>query len=261
MDTPNIRNIAFQDYIKMHWSAGSQRLEDDGGDIIVQYPDMDAYAKEHGEEVMETRLEGYMLGIHGEYSDINVYVRYTVLVRWTFSTIDGVIEMVDEQMRNSFSQSHPEFTVKEVSNPVMSMKPQIMSLRPDKEGFHARVKMFDTDRPKDYKDISISVKRRPEGDKIEVKSAVRKGRKVKGYIAHRRGWDAVEENRALQLRNQNVSYRDIGTVLNRSASSVATKFYRPKTWSVAGWVVSNARQRARDIKSIARLHGKSMGRG
>lgn len=256
-DAPNIRNREFQGYITEHWSRSFQRIEDDGGDIVVQYPDVDAYAKKHGEDVIETRLEGYMTGSHGEYGDINVYVRYVVLVRWTFSTVDGVIRMVDEQMRRSFAATHPEFNVTEVSNPAMSMKPQIMTLNPVKAGFRARVKMQDGDAPDDYLDVKVPVRKRPRGKAVKVTACMRRGHKVKGYTAHRRGWDAQEENRALQLRNQNVAYEDIATVLNRTASSVATKFYRPKTWaSVEPWVVSNAVQRARDIRSIALMQAR-----
>ena len=86
---------------------------------------------------------------------------------------------------------------------------------------------------------------------------IRNGKKIKGYTAHRRKWDDIDENRALQLRNQNVSYKDIGTMLNRSASSIANKFYHIKTWSVEEWVVSNAIQRAKDIKSVAKLYSAS----
>ena len=250
-DAPKIRNPGFQSYIREHWSKSFQRIEDDGGDIVVQYPDVDAYARKHGEDVLETRLEGYMQGSHGEYSDINVYVRYTVLVRWTFSTIDGVIGMVDEQMRRSFGQTHPEFNVTTVSNPAMAMKPQIMALKPVKAGFSAKVKMQDGDGPDDYIDVDVPVKKRPRGKAVKVAAMMRAGHKVKGYTAHRRNWDAIEENRALQLRNQNVAYKDIATVLNRTESSIFNKFYKPKTWSVEEWVVRNAVQRAKDIKAIA----------
>ena len=251
---PEIRNLQFNTWIKERWSTSFQRIEEEGDTIVVQYPDMDAYAKAHDETVMETKLEGYVQGNHGEYSDINIHIRYTVLVRWTFSTIDGVIRMVKEQMSSDFARNYPEFTVTDISNPAKTLKPEILSLKPDKKGYKAKVKVMETDKPEDYETISIPVKRRPIGDKVKVRKSVRKGVKVKGYTAHRRKWEDVEENRALQLRNQNVSYSDIGNVLNRSASSIANKFYHPKTWAVEEWVVKNAVQRARDIRSIAKLH-------
>lgn len=254
---PKIRNLAFNNWIQEHWRTASQQVEGVGNPVVVQYPDIDEYAKAHGETVMESKLEGTIQGNHGEYADINIYIRYTVIIRWTFSTIDGVIKMVNDRMKQDFAESYPEFLIKEISNPATALKPEIMSLRPDKEGFIAKVKVKDTDRPKDYEEVQIPVRKRPLGDEVKVTASVRKGVKVKSYVAHRRGWDDVEENRALQLRNQNVSYKDIGLVLNRSASSVSNRFYRPERWtSVEGWVVKNAVQRAKDIKSIAVMHKK-----
>lgn len=256
---PEIRNLLFNDWIKSHWSSSFQRIEDEGDTIVVQYPDMDAYAKAHGETIMETKLEGYVQGTHGEYGDINIYIRYTILVRWTFSTIDGVIRMVQERMTGDFARNYPEFTVTSMDNPAKTLRPEILSLKPDKKGYSATVKVKETDKPEDYETVSIPVRKKPVGDKVKVNASVRNGVRVKGYTAHRRGWDDVEENRALQLRNQNVSYADIGHVLNRSASSIANKFYRPKTWSVDDWVVTNAVQRAKDIKAIAKLHTRHKG--